>query len=253
VAFRSRKSEVRGQLARVQLPLINSRLPSIGKLHSGLPGWKVLRIARHQQTIFGHRACPNDRIGQLEPIFSPQLDRFLRYVCRQWDNAKMSKKSPPDVLIALCSRAGHYLNPRNNADAALAVARNFPGRRSVAVQEVQENVAVQKRVQVRRFHSRRRTATCRETFPRVLEAPKNERKSSAGEPRRKRSTARRTASAREIFSRRQSNASFLICSLGRSTIVRTRYHRPLSLLVKIIAMCESVPASASRLIDRAAV
>jgi hypothetical protein len=91
----------------------------------------------------------------------------------------------------------------------------------VAVQEVQENVAVQKRVQVRRFHSRRRTATCRETFPRVLDAPKNERKSSAGEPRRKRSTARRTASAREIFSRRQSNASFLICSLGRSTMVRT--------------------------------
>jgi len=141
----------------------------------------------------------------------------------------MSKKSSPDVLIALRSCTGHYLNPRNDANAALAVARNFPGRRSVAIQEIEQNVAVQQRVQLRnpsrvlsrRLHSRRSVATCREIFPRVLDAPKNERRSSAGEPRRKRSTARRTASAREIFSRRQSNASFLICSLGRSTMVRT--------------------------------
>ena len=140
----------------------------------------------------------------------------------------MSKKSSPDVLIALRSCTGHYLNPRNDANAALAVARNFPGRRSVAIQEIEQNVAVQQRVQLRnpsrvlsrRLHSRRSVATCREIFPRVLDAPKNERRSSAGEPRRKRSTARRTASAREIFSRRQSNASFLICSLGRSTMVR---------------------------------
>jgi len=58
-------------------------------------------------------------------------------------------------------------------------------------------------------------------FPYVLDAPKNEPKSPADDPRKKRSTARRTASVREIFSRRQNNVSFLICSWGKSTIVRT--------------------------------
>lgn len=61
----------------------------------------------------------------------------------------------------------------------------------------------------------------REIFPRVLEAPKNEPRSLAGDARRKRATARRMASAREIFSRRQNNVSFLICSSGKSMIVRT--------------------------------
>jgi hypothetical protein len=53
-----------------------------------------------------------------------------------------------------------------------------------------------------------------------LDAPKNVRKSLADEPRKNRSTARRTASAREIFSRRQNSANFLICSCGKSTMVR---------------------------------
>ena len=74
---------------------------------------------------------------------------------------------------------------------------------------------------MRRLHSPRSAATWREIFRRVLDAPKNERRSFAGEPRRKRSIARRTASAREIFSLRQNSASFLICSFGKSTIVRT--------------------------------
>jgi len=162
-------------------------------------------------------------------MFSPQLNCFRSHVRRQCDDAKMSKKASANILISLGSRAGHYLHPRNNADAALAVARNFPGGRSVAIQEIEQNVAVQQRVQLRKasrvgfrsLHSRRSVATCREILPRVLDTPKNERKSPAGEPRRYRSTARRTASAREIFSRRQSNASFLICSLDRSTMVRT--------------------------------
>src|SRR5438477_3160323 len=60
---------------------------------------------------------------------------------------------------------------------------------------------------------------------------KNERRSGTDELWRKRSTARRTASAREIFSRRQNNASFLSCSWDRLTLVRIgdiniRYHNP---------------------------
>ena len=111
------------------------------------------------------------------------------------------------------------------------ITRNFPGRSRVAVEKIEQNVAVQQRIQLRRLHSRRSLATCRETFPRVLDAPKNERRSRTDELRRKRSRARRTASAREIFSRRQTNASFLTCSWGKSTIVRmndivVRYHSP---------------------------
>lgn len=111
------------------------------------------------------------------------------------------------------------------------ITRNFPGRSRVTIEKIEQNVAVQQRIQLRRLHSRRSLATRRETFPRVLDAPKNERRSRTDELRRKRSSARRTASAREIFSRRQTNASFLTCSWGKSTIVRmndivVRYHSP---------------------------
>ena len=133
----------------------------------------------------------------------------------------MSKESPTYVLIRMCSRAGHHLHPGNDADAALVIARDFTSRRSVAVQKIEQNVAVQQRVQLRRFHSSRRAATCREILPRDLDAPKNEPRSLAGDTRRYRATARRIASAREILSRRQSNVSFLICSCGKSMIVRT--------------------------------
>jgi hypothetical protein len=141
----------------------------------------------------------------------------------------MSKKATTDVFVRLSSCAGQYFHPRDYADAAFPVARNFSGRRRVAVEEIEQNVAVQQRIQLRespraalrRLHSRRSVATCCETFPSVLDAQKNERRSLAGDTRRKRSTARRTASAREIFSRRHNRANFLICSCGRSTIVRT--------------------------------
>ena len=133
----------------------------------------------------------------------------------------MSKESPTYILIRVCSRAGHHFHPRNDADAALAIARDFPSRRSVAVQKIEQNVAVQQRIQLRRPHSPRRAATWREILPRDLDAPKNELRSLAGDTRRYRATARRIASAREILSRRQSNVSFLICSSGRSMIVRT--------------------------------
>lgn len=186
-----------------------------------MPAWEVFCVARDEQTVLADRARPNDRVGQLEPVFLPQLNRFLSYLCGQWHSAKMSKESPTYVLIRMCSRAGHHLHPRNDADAALAIARYFPSRRSVAVQKIQQNVAVQQRVQLRRFHSPRRVATWREILPRDLDAPKNELRSLAGDTRRYRATARRIASAREILSRRQSNVSFLICSSGRSTIVRT--------------------------------
>jgi hypothetical protein len=217
------------QLGRGQPPLINCSLPSIRESHSSLPAWEVFCVARDEQTVLADRARPNDRVGQLEPVFLPQLNRFLRYLCRQCHNAKMSKEFPTYILIRMCSRASHHLHPRNDADAAVAIARDFLSRRSVAVQKIEQNVAVQQRVQLRkssraalrRLHSPRRAATWREILPRDLDAPKNEPRSLAGDTRRYRATARRIASAREILSRRQNNLSFLICSSGRSTIVRT--------------------------------
>src|SRR6266498_709379 len=136
----------------------------------------------------------------------------------------MSKKSAARTFVCLRFCARQQFHPRNDADAALAVARNFTGRRSMTIEEIEQNVAVDQGIQRRRLlrllHSRRSVATWREIFPRVVDAPKNDRRSLMEEPARNRSTARRTASAREIFSRRQNNVSFRICSCGRSTMVR---------------------------------
>src|SRR6266545_548804 len=135
----------------------------------------------------------------------------------------MSKKSAARTFVCLRFCARQQFHPRNDAYTKLPIARNFSGSGGIAVKEIQQNVAVDQRIQLRKssragrrwlrlLHSRRSVATWREIFPRVLDAPKNARRSPREEPARNRSTARRTASAREIFSRRQNNVSFRICS-----------------------------------------
>jgi hypothetical protein len=141
----------------------------------------------------------------------------------------MSKKPTTDVFVDIRSGASQELHPRNNADIAFSIPGNFLRRTSVTIEEIEKNVAIDQRVQVRRsfrvglrlLHSWRSRRTWLDTLPRVGDVPKNECRLLAGEPRRNRSIARRTASAREIFSRRQNNFSFRICSWGRSTMVRT--------------------------------
>gem|GEM_PF-4092545 len=55
----------------------------------------------------------------------------------------MSEKALTSILVSLRSCAGHYLDPRNNADATLVVPRNFIGCRSVSVQKIEQKVAVE--------------------------------------------------------------------------------------------------------------
>lgn|SRR6266508_1768322 len=84
---------------------------SIGETYAGLVCRKIFRVARYEQTILSNRARPDDRVGKLEPIFASQLDCFFCYLRRQRHDAKMSKKSAPDIFIGLGPCASHYLHP----------------------------------------------------------------------------------------------------------------------------------------------
>ena len=53
-----------------------------GNLTPACPPGEVFCVARDEQTVLADRARPNDCVGQLEPVFLPQLNRFLRYLCR---------------------------------------------------------------------------------------------------------------------------------------------------------------------------
>ena len=76
VAYRRR---IRGELFGCR----EAALTPVRKTDAGLVCGKVFCVARHEQTIFGNCARPDDRVGKLEPIFPAQHDRFLCYFQRQ--------------------------------------------------------------------------------------------------------------------------------------------------------------------------
>src|SRR4030095_3593500 len=97
--------------------------------------------------ILGKRTRPNNRVGKLEPVFSAQRNRFFCDFLGQRHDAKMSKKTTTDIFIGLRSRASQKLHPRNDADTAFPVARKFCGGGGVTIKEIEENVAVDQRIQ----------------------------------------------------------------------------------------------------------
>jgi hypothetical protein len=57
----------------------NSESSPVRKTDARLPGRKIFRVARHEQTILGEGTGPDDRVRELQPILSPQHDGLLSY------------------------------------------------------------------------------------------------------------------------------------------------------------------------------
>jgi hypothetical protein len=82
-------------------------------------------------------------------MFPAQRDRPFRDRAGEREYPEVMKESAADFLIGRSARSHHQFHPRNDADAAFAIAHHLPGSGREAIQEIQQNVAVDDRFQDR--------------------------------------------------------------------------------------------------------
>jgi len=89
----------------------------------------------------------------------PQSYCLLRHNLCERQDFKVTKESAPRRFILRRSRTCHHFHPGDDADKASAIPAQFLCSRGEAIQEIQQNVAVDERVQLSWGHSPRTFAT----------------------------------------------------------------------------------------------
>src|ERR1700675_2294024 len=89
--------------------------------------------------------CPDDRIGEFDPMAATKTDGALRNRFVDGDNIKaVQKMARRGFEIAIGSN--HYLHPGDDADRLLGVALKFGVRLGNSIEVVDQDVGVEQRL-----------------------------------------------------------------------------------------------------------